>query len=655
MNDLLIENLLPATLYIACFLILELLKTSVFYFLLFTAILINENLFAQCSTTINTYPYNEGFENDNGNWTTGGNASTWVWGTPNKPVIKTAGSGNKCWVNGGLTGGSYPNNETSWLLSPCFDFSTLNNPYISFKIFWNTEKTYDGVTFQYSIDGGNSWAALGNYTDYTSCPSNNWFNTSNITVIGNSGWTGNIKTTSYSDGGTPCGIGGGGPSNWVTAQHSLNMLVGRSNVRFRFLFGAGTKCNDFDGVGVDDIFINEAPATSADFSFTCSANNAVSFTTITAGTCPTNYSWNFGDVASGSNNTSTIANPSHTFSVAGTYSVTEDIKFSNGSTATIQKNITVLSVNTNITSTINCNGDATGAATTTVSGGSGSYNYSWNTNPIQTTATANNLKAGTYTVTVSAANACTVSSNITLTEPTAIAASIQTTKSKCGNSNGAITTTVSGGASPYNYLWNSGQTTASINNILAGTYALQVTDANNCISNFNNVIVADVTIPVNVFLGNDTSICPGDILTLKPGAFAQYLWQDNSTTSTYNVTKTGTYSVKVTDNNGCTGSSSINVTVDCSDIYFPSGFTPNGDGRNDNFGPLGNLAALKNYSFTVYGRWGEIIFQSTNPFKKWDGTFKGLQLDGGTYVWFASYSFNGLPQTTKKGTITIIR
>jgi gliding motility-associated-like protein len=623
------------------------LSVAIFLFAL------HSHVIAQCSTTVNTFPYSEDFENSNGNWVTGGNASTWVWGTPNKPYIKTAGSGTKCWVNGGLTGGSYPNNESSWILSPCFDFSSLTNPYISFKIFWNTEKTYDGVTFQYSIDGGNSWAALGTYSDYIACPSSNWFNTSSVNTLGGSGWTGNTKTTAYSDAGTNCGIGGG-PNNWVTAQHSLAALAGKTNLRFRFLFGAGTKCNDFDGVGIDDIYINEAPATTADFTYTCAANNTVAFTTVTGTNCPKTYSWDFGDTASGSNNTSSSASPTHNFSSAGTYTVTEVITFSNGSTATVQKNITVLSVSTSITSTINCNGDATGAVTATVNGGNGSYNYSWNTNPVQTTASINNVKAGSYTVTVNATNACTVTSSITLTEPTAINTSIQTVKAKCGNNNGSITTTVSGGITPYAYQWNSGQTTASLNNIPSGNYTLNVTDNNGCINN-NTITLADTTIAVNVFLGNDTSFCPGNQLLLQPGSFNSYLWHDNTIASTYIVTKTGVYSVKVTDNNGCTGADTISVTVDCSDIYFPSGFTPNGDGRNDGFGPIGNLAALKNYTLTVYGRWGEILFQSTDPYKKWMGINKGLQLEGGTYVWVSSYSLNGLPQVIQKGTISIIR
>lgn len=112
--------------------------------------------------------------------------------------------------------------------------------------------------------------------------------------------------------------------------------------------------------------------------------------------------------------------------------------------------------------------------------------------------------------------------------------------------------------------------------------------------------------------------------------------------------------VKVSDENGCTVSDTINVNTDCINIYFPSAFTPNGDGLNDTFGPWGSLQLLKNYSLTVYGRWGEIVFQSTNPYKKWNGKLKGRDFSTGTFVWVATYSFNGSALQTKKGTVIIL-
>jgi hypothetical protein len=111
----------------------------------------------QCSVPINTFPYNEGFETSGGGRFVGGTGSDWVWGTPSKPVITAAGGGTHCWIIGGLTASSYTNAEVSWLQSPCFDFTSLQYPYITFKVFWEMEQRFDGASLQYSTDNGTSW------------------------------------------------------------------------------------------------------------------------------------------------------------------------------------------------------------------------------------------------------------------------------------------------------------------------------------------------------------------------------------------------------------------------------------------------------------------------------------------------------------------
>src|SRR5215204_3713188 len=93
-------------------------------FLFFFLLIIGMSSVAQCVTT---FPYSQDFEASNGNWTPGGTASDWSWGTPLKPVINAAASGSKCWVIGTLTQSSYSNNQNSTLTSPCFDFSTLTS------------------------------------------------------------------------------------------------------------------------------------------------------------------------------------------------------------------------------------------------------------------------------------------------------------------------------------------------------------------------------------------------------------------------------------------------------------------------------------------------------------------------------------------------
>src|SRR5215212_8361506 len=132
---------------------------------------------AQC---IATFPYTEDFEADNGGWTSGGTLNDWAWGSPSKAVITQAASGSNCWITGGLNGSFYNLGERSYVQSPCFDFTNLKRPYISFNIFWESEKTYDGTNFQYSLDGGANWTNVGSINDAPNCFDQNWYNSPNI-------------------------------------------------------------------------------------------------------------------------------------------------------------------------------------------------------------------------------------------------------------------------------------------------------------------------------------------------------------------------------------------------------------------------------------------------------------------------------------------
>jgi gliding motility-associated-like protein len=593
---------------------------------------------AQCDTVINTFPYNEGFENSMGSWFVSNNSvnSDWAWGKPGKTIINNAGSGNNCWITGGLTNNAYNNGEESFLQSPCFNISSLQNPIISFKIFWETENNYDGAGFQYSTDEGKTWTNLGSANDVSNCADNNWFNNAAIRYLSTTeGWSGSISD-------------GNGSGKWVTAQHDLSAMKGLSDVAFRFSFGAGTKNNNYDGVAVDDIFIGEAQTGNPDFNYVCKPNNEIDFTAINAG-CAKNFSWNFGDVNSGANNTSNVENPSHIFSSAGNYSV---IFIANGTTIIKQINIFDLAVSTK---SVTCFDAANGSATASIIGGNNNYIYSWNTDPAQTTATIKDLSAGTYTVTVSALNSCSISQSISILQPEAIATDFKITNEICGNKKGAVFATTTGGIMPYKYVWNNNEQTSFINNLSANNYSVLITDANKCEAQYNNIIVEDSITTLQLFLGNDTSFCPGNSLVLNAGNFKNYLWQNNSDNSTYTAFETGKYFVEVSDSNGCSTSDTINITVNCSNIFFPSAFTPNNDGRNDLYGALGNLASVKEYSFYIYNRWGQLVFHTNNPYEKWDGKLKGQYCDAGTFIWFATYSIDTNPKQMQKGTVIFLR
>ncbi len=142
---------------------------SIRYYLFLFYVLSSTHAQAQCISITNSAPYIEDFDLLNGDWTSGGTNNDWVWGSPTKAVINSAGTGTKCWISGGASGGSYQGGERSFVKSPCFDFSGLQHPRIRFKLFWETEKTYDGGSLQVSTNGGSSWIVIGTHLDTADC------------------------------------------------------------------------------------------------------------------------------------------------------------------------------------------------------------------------------------------------------------------------------------------------------------------------------------------------------------------------------------------------------------------------------------------------------------------------------------------------------
>jgi gliding motility-associated-like protein len=153
-------------------------------------------------------------------------------------------------------------------------------------------------------------------------------------------------------------------------------------------------------------------------------------------------------------------------------------------------------------------------------------------------------------------------------------------------------------------------------------------------------------------LGPDKSICTGDSILLKPGSFPSYLWQDGSTSNYFIAKQAGVYSVTVTDSCGAGTDNIIITKKDCTP-YFPSAFTPNQDGKNDLFKVL-NGFNLKEFSLSVYNRWGQKVFETSNPSVGWNGTLQGQRQDAGVFVWFSNFKLNN-QEYNLKGTVVLIR
>lgn len=155
----------------------------------------------------------------------------------------------------------------------------------------------------------------------------------------------------------------------------------------------------------------------------------------------------------------------------------------------------------------------------------------------------------------------------------------------------------------------------------------------------------------------DTTKCDySTISLLGQTGFPAYLWSNGVNTSTIAVMNPGTYSLQITDTNGCKASASATVTdSSCPQyVYLPNAFTPNHDGRNDLFrpkfaGPTGG------FRFAVYDRWGRLMFETKDPTVGWDGTAGARQQPAGGYVWVCVYQLFGQPQHMQRGTVMLIR
>nr|MBK9649980.1 SprB repeat-containing protein [Bacteroidota bacterium] len=285
------------------------------------------------------------------------------------------------------------------------------------------------------------------------------------------------------------------------------------------------------------------------------SNNGAININVAGGTTPYAYSWSNG--ATTQNVTNLAPN---------TYTVT--VTDANGCTATLSQSITqpnALSLAIGTVTNVNCNGNNNGAININIVGGTTPYTYTWSNGA--TTQNITNLAPNTYTVTVTDANGCTATLSQTITQPNALALTIGTvTNVNCnGNNNGAININIAGGTTPYAYSWSNGATTQNVNNLSPNTYTVTVTDANGCTTTLSQAITQPNALALTI--GTVTNVnCNGNNngvinINIAGGTTPYtYAWSNGATTQNITNLAPNTYTVTVTDANGCTTTLSQTIT-----------------------------------------------------------------------------------------------
>ncbi len=325
---------------------------------------------------------------------------------------------------------------------------------------------------------------------------------------------------------------------------------------------------------------------------------------------------------------------------------------------------------------ISCFAVRDGSIRTTVSGGTPPYRFDWSTG-----ATASNLDSlgpGTYQLELTDANGCRESATLELESPGEITLSATVQAGTCGGeASGRIDLEASGGQPPYQYALDGAQfgPTPSFTGVNEGEYRVTVRDAAACTASTSVVLESGPELRVD--LGEDIDLSFGDSVRFNPiitGATGpvDFLWEesDPGTLSClicpapvalppYLVQ----YTVSVVDTLGCTAEDAITVRVEkIREVAVPTGFSPNGDGRNDRLLVHGR-PGTRVEELRVFDRWGGQVYRDAagdwavnDPTRGWDGRGPGAKaMNAGVYIYKLTVIYPDNSRETLSGQTTLIR
>jgi gliding motility-associated-like protein len=449
-----------------------------------------------------------------------------------------------------------------------------------------------------------------------------------------------------------------GPNSFSSTSQDLNGVVGGEYI---------VEIIDTNGcVLVDTVNITVKPpvaATAVANNATCNSNcNGTIDLTVTEGETPFGFAWSGPNGFSAS--TEDVASL-----CAGDYTVI--VTDGDGCTFTSTYSITAptaLAIDVTANNAANCS-SSTGLVTIDVTGGTGGYSYSW-TGPNGFASADQNLNGvaqGTYTVTVTDSLGCPATQTVTVGSVSNIVLVTEPTNVSCnGLNNGFACANVTGTTGALTYQWSNSDATQCTDSLGIGTYIVIVTDANGCTATDTVVITepdpiviaADIPVYPN---GYNVSIIDGEDgsidLTLNGGvAPYTYNWNVNNADSTLEDLSglpADTFTVIVTDANGCTIVEEY-ILTEPPLIELPTGFSPqNGDGKNDYY-VIHGIENLKDNKFTVFNRWGQVIYEKEAYANDWEGTNgNGTLMPDGTYFVLFTVQVPGQGQLTFKETVEL--
>lgn len=414
-----------------------------------------------------------------------------------------------------------------------------------FNYTWNTGSTLSSIS---NLLSGTYQATI---TDAQNCSV-----TTSVSVSNINGPTSSIASLNHArcsganDGSAVVVVNGGtGPYTYQWSNGASNTSAASSLAagNYSVIVTDANNCTSISAFTINQPPVLQSSGSSNPVSCYGGSDGQVSVNAF-GGSPPYSYNWTPG----GSTNATltSISSGTYTARVTDRYGCTSICSNSVNSA-------TQLSVVTVSNSPVRCAGGNDGSARIAVSGGTAPYSYQWM--PYGgTSATANGLDTGTYTVRIRDANNCIQSINVTISEPSPLRLSYSTVPAGCNLSNGSASINVSGGTSPYNYSWSQVNSNSPIlSNIRSGSYQVRVSDANNCELS-TTIAVSNTSGPTSVISTLRNVNCHGGsdgsagVVTNGGTAPFTYQWSGSAiNASSISNLMAGSYSVSITDANNC--------------------------------------------------------------------------------------------------------